>query len=244
RLMISMPVRSPLCTVRSKLWPANALPCSVPSGLRSKKQPISFSSSRTRSIAVATSAHANSWCGSHLPPSIVSMKCRSTESPGLSATLYPPCTMRVQPHLPSNPLVAMVTSRSGSALSACSAANNPAPPEPRIKMSVARRSTAMRASKHTRQQDKGDDRRDCRRNGRQLFLPMVPSEILDQEHAHASQHVHHEQKDEAAFGKLHHRLIAPAQKLFERGLAFDCKPERQEVERKENGERQAGQPVH
>src|SRR5262249_15362278 len=102
----------------------------------------------------------------------------------------------------------------------------------------------MRASKHTRQQDKGDDRRDCRRNGRQLFLPMVPSEILDQEHAHASQHVHHEQKDEAAFGKLHRRLIAPAQKLFERGLAFDCKPERQEVERKENGERQAGQPVH
>ncbi len=45
RLMISMPVRSPLCTVRSKVWPAKALPCSVPSGLRSKKQPISFSSS-------------------------------------------------------------------------------------------------------------------------------------------------------------------------------------------------------
>ena len=45
RLMISMPVRSPLCTVRSKVWPAKALPCSVPSALRSKKQPISFSSS-------------------------------------------------------------------------------------------------------------------------------------------------------------------------------------------------------
>ena len=27
RLMISMPVRSPLCTVRSKVWPAKALPC-------------------------------------------------------------------------------------------------------------------------------------------------------------------------------------------------------------------------
>src|ERR1700730_12862947 len=37
RLMISMPVRSPLCTVRSKVWPAKALPCSVPWGLRSKK---------------------------------------------------------------------------------------------------------------------------------------------------------------------------------------------------------------
>ena len=50
RLTISMPVRSPLWTVRSKVWPANALPCRLPSGLRSKKQPISFSSSRTRSI--------------------------------------------------------------------------------------------------------------------------------------------------------------------------------------------------
>src|SRR5262249_39240765 len=112
------------------------------------------------------------------------------------------------------------------------------------KMSVARRSTAMRASKHARQQDKSDERRECSRDGRQLFLPIAPSEILDHEHAHASQHVHHEQKDEAAFGKLHQRLIAPAQKLFERRFAFDGKPERQEVERKENGERQAGEPVH
>src|SRR5215467_569582 len=145
--------------------------------------------------------------------------------------------MRVQPHLPSNPLVALVTSRSGSALSACSAANNPAPPEPRIKMSVARRSTLMQASQYARQQDKGDERRDCSRDGCQLFLPIVPSEILDQKHAHASQHVHHEQKDEAAFGKLHQRLIAPAQKLFERGFAFDGKPERQKVERKKNRKR-------
>jgi hypothetical protein len=37
RLMISMPVRSPLCTVRSKVWPANAFWWMVPSGLRSKK---------------------------------------------------------------------------------------------------------------------------------------------------------------------------------------------------------------
>ena len=85
--MISMPVRSPLCTVRSKVWPAKALPCSVPSALRSKKQPISFSSSCTRSMALVTSVHAISWLGSHLPPSMVSMKWRSMESPGLSATL-------------------------------------------------------------------------------------------------------------------------------------------------------------
>ena len=87
RLMISMPVKSPLWTVRSKVWPANALPCSEPSGLRSKKQPISFSSSVTRSIALVTSVQAKSWSGSHLPPSIVSMKCRSTELPRWIATL-------------------------------------------------------------------------------------------------------------------------------------------------------------
>jgi hypothetical protein len=61
RLMISIPVRSPLCMVRSKVWPAKALPCSVPSALRSKKQPISFSSSVIRSIALVTSVQANSW---------------------------------------------------------------------------------------------------------------------------------------------------------------------------------------
>ena len=85
--MISMPVRSPLCTVRSKVCPANAFWWIVPSGLRSKKQPSSFSSSWMRSIAPVTSVHARSWSGSHLPPSIVSMKWRSTESPGASATL-------------------------------------------------------------------------------------------------------------------------------------------------------------
>ena len=31
--MISMPVRSPLCTVRSKVWPAKAFWCSEPSGI-------------------------------------------------------------------------------------------------------------------------------------------------------------------------------------------------------------------
>ena len=34
-----------------------------------------------RSTALVTSVHARSWSGSHLPPSIVSMKWRSTESP-------------------------------------------------------------------------------------------------------------------------------------------------------------------
>src|SRR5688500_3424267 len=44
--------------------------------------------------------------------------------------------MRVQPHLPSRPFTATVMDRPGSAWCACSAANSPAPPEPRMRMSV------------------------------------------------------------------------------------------------------------
>src|SRR5512143_2063210 len=47
--------------------------------------------------------------------------------------------MRVQPHLPSSPFTAMVTSRFGAARLACSAAKSPAPPEPRTRMSVRMR---------------------------------------------------------------------------------------------------------
>src|SRR5260221_13748975 len=46
--------------------------------------------------------------------------------------------MRVQPHLPSRPFTATVIERSGDALCACSAAKSPAPPAPRIRMSVSR----------------------------------------------------------------------------------------------------------
>src|SRR5437870_13627002 len=46
--------------------------------------------------------------------------------------------MRVQPHLPSRPFTATVIESCGAALCACSAANRPAPPEPRIRMSVSR----------------------------------------------------------------------------------------------------------
>ncbi len=87
RLTISIPVRSPLCTVRSKVCPAKAFWWMLPSGLRSKKHPSSFSSSRIRSTAVLTSVQARSWSGSHWPPSMVSMKWRSMESPGARATL-------------------------------------------------------------------------------------------------------------------------------------------------------------
>src|ERR1700690_1084322 len=46
--------------------------------------------------------------------------------------------MRVQPHLPSRPLTAMVIDSSGAPWCACKAANRPAPPEPSIRMSVWR----------------------------------------------------------------------------------------------------------
>src|SRR5260221_11058409 len=45
--------------------------------------------------------------------------------------------MRVQPHLPSKPFTATVIESCGAAWCACSAANSPAPPEPRIRMSVS-----------------------------------------------------------------------------------------------------------
>src|SRR5262245_65042941 len=75
--------------------------------------------------------------------------------------------MRVQPHLPSSPLLTTVISRSGLALCTCSAANSPAPPAPRIRMSVSRRSRVMRSSEHAHQQDQRDHRRYSGRDRRQ-----------------------------------------------------------------------------
>src|SRR5262245_44547715 len=152
--------------------------------------------------------------------------------------------MRVQPHFPSKPLLATVTSRSGLTLSACSAANSPAPPEPRIKMSVSSRSRVIGCSEQARQQDERDHRRQSGRDRRKLFLFVAPSEILDYQQAQSSQQVHHEQEDETAFGELDQRLIAPAQEAFQWHLAVNGETERQEMQRQENGERQAGKPVH
>src|SRR5438874_13721706 len=55
--------------------------------------------------------------------------------------------MRVQPHFPSRPLVATVTCSAGSAWCACNAATNPAPPEPRIRMSVWSRSSMVASNR-------------------------------------------------------------------------------------------------
>src|ERR1700733_5140733 len=51
--------------------------------------------------------------------------------------------MRVQPHLPSSPFTATMTSRSGAVFFACNAANSPAPPAPRIRISVSIRRSSI-----------------------------------------------------------------------------------------------------
>src|SRR5580704_18777409 len=118
--------------------------------------------------------------------------------------------MRVQPHLPSNPLLTTVMSRSGLAFSACNAANSPAPPEPRIRMSVLSCSTLMRSSKHTHQEHEGGDRRHCRSEGRKLLLAVAPIHVLERQHAQATEQVDGEQELQATFGELHPGLVGPA----------------------------------
>src|SRR5580704_19462265 len=148
--------------------------------------------------------------------------------------------MRVQPHLPSRPLLTMVMSRSGLAFKACSAAKRPAPPAPRIRMSVLRCSTFIRPSKHPRQKYKGDDRRYRRRERRQLLLAVAPIEILDHQNAQAAEQMNREQKNQTAFGKFHQRLIGPAQEAFELGFAVNSQPKRQKMQRQENRQGKTG----
>src|SRR5579862_2013317 len=152
--------------------------------------------------------------------------------------------MRVQPHLPSRPLLTMAMSRSGLALCACSAANSPAPPVPRIKISVCRRSMFMPLSKHTHQKDEGDDRRDRRSQRRQLLLSVAPVEVFDHQDAQAAEQMDRQEKNEAAFGELHQRLIAPAQKAVEPRTAMERKSEHEEVHRQKDRQRQAGEPMN
>src|ERR1700733_13197425 len=126
--------------------------------------------------------------------------------------------MRVQPHLPSNPLLTMVMSRSGLAFCACSAANSPAPPAPRIKMSVLRCSTVMDRSKHLRQEQQRDDGGDRGGDGRELLLAVAPFEIFNHQNPQAAQQMHREQENQTGFGELDRGLIGPAQKAFKARL--------------------------
>src|SRR5262245_61469747 len=150
--------------------------------------------------------------------------------------------MRVQPLFPSSPLLATVMSRLGFALWACSAANSPAPPAPRIRISVLRRSTCI--SKRTGEENKGDQRRGSGGDGRKLFLSAMPIEILDDENAQAPEHVHDEKENQRAFGKLHQRLVGPAQKRIELRRAVKRKAEREEMQRQKDCQSKTRKPVH
>src|SRR5690606_10832052 len=213
------------------------------SGLRSKKQPISFSSSRTRSTAFVTKVQARSWLGSHLPPSMVSMKWRSTESPLCKATLYPPWTIRVQPDFPSKPFVAIVIVACGAAWSAWSAANSPAPPEPRIRMSVFVRSS-MGASEDSDQEDECGEHSSGADCGRGDFLDRPPGDGLEVKNTQTAEQMNGQQKDKPGFGELHHRLLGPSQEAIETRLTFDCQAQREEVKRQKAGESNAGKAMH
>ena len=53
-----------------------------------------------------------------------------------------------------------------------------------------------------------------------------------------------EQEHEADLGELDQRLIGPAQKIFKSRFAVDGETKRQEMQRQEDRERQAGKPMH
>src|SRR5271170_2330472 len=106
--------------------------------------------------------------------------------------------MRVQPHLPSSPLLATVMSRSGFALCACSAANSPAPPEPRIRISVLSCSRLIVVSEHAHEEYESDNGRYRSRQCGELFLAVGPWEIFDHQDAQPAEQMHREQKYQPA----------------------------------------------
>src|SRR5215470_19881959 len=56
--------------------------------------------------------------------------------------------------------------------------------------------------------------------------------------------MHQQEEYEAAFGKLHERCIAPAQKALEPRFTIDRKPEREKMQRQEYRKRDAGEAMH
>src|SRR5579872_6801967 len=152
--------------------------------------------------------------------------------------------MRVQPHLPRSPLLATVTSRSGLALTACNAANRPAPPAPRIKMSVLRCSMVISFLEHAYQKGESGDGGERRRQCSELFLAIMPAEIFDDQDAQAAEQMHGEEEYECDFAGLDQRLVAPAQESFQSRLTLQCEAERKKVQRQKDRERQSRNPVH
>ena len=78
---------------------------------------------------------------------------------------------------------------------------------------------------------------------REPRLAAAPREIFQHQQPQAAEHVHGEQADEQGFGELHQRLIGPAQEALQPRFARDRKPEREEMKRQEDRQREPGQPV-
>ena len=151
--------------------------------------------------------------------------------------------MRVQPDLPSSPLLATVMSRSGSACSACSAANSPAPPEPRIRMSVLRRSSmGSRRAEKERDGCRRRHRRDTERH--QLLLPARHGRFSIRSTRRPPSRCTASRNSRAGLGKFDRGVLRPRENAVERRLAFDGEAERQKVQRQKEGEQDAGDAVH
>src|SRR6185503_18906746 len=120
--------------------------------------------------------------------------------------------MRVQPHFPSRPLLAMVMPRSGLAWWACKAANRPAPPVPKIKTSVSNRSSMIPSPRSggAHKKDERQHRGGQQRPRHQLLVASKPGQVLKQQDADASQQMQRQQEYEARLGDLDRGVGRPA----------------------------------
>lgn len=94
-----------------------------------------------------------------------------------------------------------------------------------------------------REEQECNGSRDYRSDCGHLFLHVVPIEIFQHEDPYSSQKMHEQEKNKPAFRELDQGGIAPTQKALKPRFAFDRKPERQEMQRQEDGQRETGEPV-
>src|SRR5262245_55743876 len=141
--------------------------------------------------------------------------------------------MRVQPHLPTRPLVATVMSSVALAWCACSAANSPAPPEPRIRISVAVRSSIAILSHGVDEEAQGNKRGGCDNRHGEPRLPAAPGQVLDGQQAQAAEQMDGKQQQEAGLAHLDERARSPTEEAVEPRLALDRQTQRQEMQGQE-----------
>src|SRR6056297_2195615 len=128
--------------------------------------------------------------------------------------------MRVQPLLPIRPLTASVTFVPwGAVCLACNAANSPAPPVPRIRISVSCRSMSFVVNMSYRLQEEscGNQERPGHRRGCPCLLRRAPGQPFERQKAQAAEKMHREQKNEAEFGCLDNRHVGQSEKGIQPG---------------------------